>query len=72
MLLQPVGAVATRAMLVDDGEFFESRFYQEWAKPQGLHDAVAVKVLQTDQRAGLLYRRPICAPSALWETKFAC
>ena len=52
MLMQPVGAVATRAMVVNDDEVFESRFYKEWAKPQGLHDVVGVKVLHTEQRQG--------------------
>jgi DNA-binding CsgD family transcriptional regulator/PAS domain-containing protein len=54
VLLMPVGAVATSAMLVDQQEFLESRFYREWCKPQGLRDAIAVKVLQTGQRMGLL------------------
>ena len=52
MLMQPVWAVATRAMVVNDDEVFESRFYKEWAKPQGLHDVVGVKVLHTEQRQG--------------------
>ena len=53
--LLPVGAVATSAMLIDEHEFLESRFYQEWVKPQGLRwDAITVKVLQTGQRTGLL------------------
>jgi DNA-binding CsgD family transcriptional regulator/PAS domain-containing protein len=54
VLLMPVGAVATSAMLVDQQEFLESRFYTEWCKPQGLRDAITVKVLQTGQRMGLL------------------
>ena len=41
-------------MLVDEQEFLESRFYIEWCKPQGLRDAITVKVLQTGQRMGLL------------------
>ena len=52
--LLPVGTVATQVMLVDDNEFLESRFYQEWCKPQGLRDAIAFKVLQTGQRMGVL------------------
>ena len=54
ILLLPTGAVSTQAMLIDDHEFLESRFYQEWVKPQGLRDAINVKVLQTEQRMGLL------------------
>src|SRR4029079_10217511 len=38
--ITPLGTVRTRAMLVDDDEFFESRYYQEWVKPQGLDDAI--------------------------------
>ena len=52
MLMQRVGAVATRSMVISDEELFETRFYKEWAKPQGLNDVVGVKVLQTDQRQG--------------------
>ena len=33
VMLMPVGAVSTQAMLVDDAEFLESRFYREWCKP---------------------------------------
>jgi DNA-binding CsgD family transcriptional regulator len=42
-------------MLVDDDEFLESRYYQEWVKPQGLQpDNLAMKALQTGQRTGIL------------------
>jgi hypothetical protein len=41
-------------MLVDDQEFLESRFYQEWCKPQNLGYAIVLKALQTGQRMGLL------------------
>jgi DNA-binding CsgD family transcriptional regulator/PAS domain-containing protein len=54
MQMMPVGAVATRAMLVDDREFEESKYYTDWVKPQGLRDATVVKTLQTAQRIGLL------------------
>jgi DNA-binding CsgD family transcriptional regulator len=50
----PVGIVQTRAMLVDDAEFYESKFYQEWVSPQSLEDALTVKVLQTEHRIGWL------------------
>jgi DNA-binding CsgD family transcriptional regulator/PAS domain-containing protein len=52
MLMLPVGAVATRVMLVDDDEVVGCRYYQEWAKPQGLHDVIGIKVLHTGQRQG--------------------
>ena len=52
--LMPVGAAATSSTLIDDHEFFESRFYQEWCKPQGLRDSICLKVLQTEKRMGLL------------------
>ena len=39
-------------MLIDDREFYESRFYQEWVKPQGFDDMVNFKILQTEQRMG--------------------
>ena len=52
--LNPVGMVSTQAMLVDEHEFWESSFYREWCKPQGLHDMATFKIIQTDQRAGWL------------------
>jgi len=54
ILLMPVGGVATNAMLMDDNEVFESRFFQEWCKPQRLRDAITLKVLPTEKRMGLL------------------
>jgi DNA-binding CsgD family transcriptional regulator/PAS domain-containing protein len=39
-------------MYIDDREFYESRFYQEWVKPQGWDDAITFNVLQTDHRIG--------------------
>ena len=41
-------------MLIDDREFYESRFYQEWVKPQCLDDFIGFKILRTDQRIGWL------------------
>jgi DNA-binding CsgD family transcriptional regulator/PAS domain-containing protein len=52
--LMAVGAVATSSMLLGDDEFFESRFYREWCRPQGLLDSITLKVLQTGKRMGLL------------------
>jgi DNA-binding CsgD family transcriptional regulator/PAS domain-containing protein len=52
--LMPVGTVMTSAMIVDPDEFYQSRFFQEWCKPQGLHDMMGFKVLQTEQRIGFL------------------
>jgi DNA-binding CsgD family transcriptional regulator len=54
MLMQPVGAVATRSMVIDDDEMFESKYYQEWVKPQKLLDVIGVKVLHSEQRQGFL------------------
>jgi DNA-binding CsgD family transcriptional regulator/PAS domain-containing protein len=54
MQLLPVGTVATQSTLVNEKEFLESRYYQEWVKPQGLQDMIGVKALQTEQRAGFL------------------
>jgi DNA-binding CsgD family transcriptional regulator/PAS domain-containing protein len=52
MGMLPVGAVATRSMLMKDEELVETRFYKEWAKPQHLEDVIGVKVLHTYQRQG--------------------
>jgi DNA-binding CsgD family transcriptional regulator/PAS domain-containing protein len=54
MQLMSMGEVATRAMLMPDDEFLDTRYYQEWVRPQGLDDMIAVKALQTGQRIGLL------------------
>jgi DNA-binding CsgD family transcriptional regulator/PAS domain-containing protein len=48
----PIGAVRTQAMLIDDREFWETRFYREWCKPQRFYDNIFFKILQTDQRIG--------------------
>jgi DNA-binding CsgD family transcriptional regulator/PAS domain-containing protein len=50
--LVPVGVVKTQAMLIDDREFYDSMFYQEWVKPQGLLDMISFGVLRTGQRLG--------------------
>jgi DNA-binding CsgD family transcriptional regulator/PAS domain-containing protein len=50
--MQPIGLVKTRAMQIDDREFYESRFYREWVKPQGYDDAISITLLKTDQRIG--------------------
>jgi DNA-binding CsgD family transcriptional regulator/PAS domain-containing protein len=52
LTMQPVGLVKTRAMFIDDREFYEGRFYQEWVKPQGYDDTLSVTLLKTDQRVG--------------------
>jgi DNA-binding CsgD family transcriptional regulator/PAS domain-containing protein len=48
----PIGEVRTQFMLIDDHEFWETRFYREWVKPQCFCDNIFFKVLQTDQRIG--------------------
>jgi DNA-binding NarL/FixJ family response regulator len=50
--MQPIGAVRTQAMMIDDREFWETRFYREWCKPQCFWDMINFKVLQTHQRVG--------------------
>jgi DNA-binding CsgD family transcriptional regulator/PAS domain-containing protein len=50
--MQPIGVVTTQAMLIDDHEFWETRFYREWCKPQRFYDMINFKILQTDQRVG--------------------
>ena len=59
----PVGAVTTRAMLMDDREFYESRFFQEWCKPQGFDDSIQFNVLRTEERIGWwAAHRYACSP----------
>ena len=38
--MNPMGRVTTQAMLIDDREFYESRYYREWIKPRAFlrHD----------------------------------
>jgi DNA-binding CsgD family transcriptional regulator/PAS domain-containing protein len=47
---RPVGDVYTTGMVVDRQEFFESRFYREWAQPQRLHDTISVHALKSGRR----------------------
>ena len=49
----PTGVVATRAMLVDDKEFLESRFYKEWIKPQHICDGIGFNALKSKRRIAL-------------------
>ena len=48
-----IGDVAARATLMEDSEF-ETRYYQEWVKPQCQYDMIALITLQAGQRTGLL------------------
>jgi PAS domain-containing protein len=52
VMMQPIGVVTTQAMLIDDNEFWETRFYQEWCKPQRYLDMVNFKIVQTEHRIG--------------------
>src|SRR3984885_15659078 len=40
----PVGEAATLAMLIDEEELFESRFYREFLSPYGMLDALSLDV----------------------------
>jgi DNA-binding CsgD family transcriptional regulator/PAS domain-containing protein len=42
------------ADVMSEAEFFTTRFYQEWAQPQGLRDACMCKVAQTGDRLGIV------------------
>jgi DNA-binding CsgD family transcriptional regulator len=54
----PVGTVYTMAMVVDEAELMESRFYNELAKPEGLIDSISVHALKSGRRnAGLTAAR---------------
>jgi len=50
--LRAVGDVYTLAMLVDNKELVESRFYKEWSKPQSLGDFIGLNAVRSKQRAG--------------------
>ena len=45
----PPGVVETRSMLIDDQDYYSSRYYREWAKPQGLGDCILINILQTEE-----------------------
>jgi DNA-binding CsgD family transcriptional regulator/PAS domain-containing protein len=51
--LLPVGVVATRAMVLDEHKCLETRFYQEWIRPQGICDAIGFNALKTKRRVAL-------------------
>jgi PAS domain-containing protein len=48
--MRPVGDVYTIGMVMDMDEFYESRFYKDWAKPQGLLDSISVHALKSGRR----------------------
>jgi DNA-binding CsgD family transcriptional regulator/PAS domain-containing protein len=50
--LRAVGDVYTLAMLVDNKELVESRFYKEWSKPQNLGDFIGLNAVRSKRRAG--------------------
>jgi DNA-binding CsgD family transcriptional regulator len=50
--LRAVGDVYTLAMLVDNKELVESRFYKEWSKPQSLGDFIGLNAVRSKRRAG--------------------
>ena len=70
--LVPVGSVTTQAMLVDDREYLESRFYQEWCKPQHYADMINFKVLQTEHRIGSLAAHRINSHPRYGNAEIAC
>ena len=45
----PAGTVVKSATLINDKELIQSRYYQEWLKPQGLLDTIRLVVLKTGQ-----------------------
>jgi DNA-binding CsgD family transcriptional regulator/PAS domain-containing protein len=49
-----VGEAATTSMLVDEGEFLESRFYNEFLRPFGIRDSVTTVVLRSDRRMAIM------------------
>jgi hypothetical protein len=53
--LLPIGDVATANTMIDEQELLESRYFQEWLRPQGLSsDSMALKALQNSQRTAFL------------------
>ena len=55
----PAGKVVTGAKLMSDHDFLESRYYQEWVKPQGLRYTVGLNVLKNARvRFALSVSRP--------------
>jgi len=52
--LLPVGTVVTSAMLVDEHELHESKFYKEFMRPLRIRDSIGFNVLKTKHRLGVL------------------
>jgi DNA-binding CsgD family transcriptional regulator len=50
--LLPVGKVVTTGMIIDEQELLDSRFYQEFLKPQGIFEVIGFPVLRTEGRIG--------------------
>lgn len=49
-----VGGVATTAMLVDEMEFLESRFYREFLSQYGIRDSITTVVLRSERRMAIM------------------
>jgi DNA-binding CsgD family transcriptional regulator/PAS domain-containing protein len=62
-----VGTVITSDDLVDRSELIESRFYQEFLKPQGIEDIAGFNVLKTSRRIGYF---SINSPNRCGEPEF--
>lgn len=50
-----VGEIATTTMLVDEREFLQGIFYQEFLRHYGIRDAITAIVLRTERRISLLF-----------------
>jgi DNA-binding CsgD family transcriptional regulator/PAS domain-containing protein len=50
--LKPVGDVYTWRSIIDDEEFYESKFYTDFCKPRGLQDLLGLHALKSGHRSG--------------------
>jgi DNA-binding CsgD family transcriptional regulator len=65
------GVVATVATIIPRAEFIETRFYKEWAKPQGIEDALSVNLEKGVARVALFSIRTAAVPDEAMSQRMA-
>lgn len=63
------GLVSTVEQIMPRSEFVETRFYQEWAKPQGIEDAISVNLEKGLARVAMIAVRTASVPDQTMRTR---
>lgn len=63
------GAVSTIERIMPRSEFVQTRFYKEWAKPQGIEDAISVNLEKGMTRVAMIAVRTGSVPDQTMRTR---